>query len=413
MNRRVVITGVGAITPVGNDPGTFWQNILAGKSGISKLTRFETKDFQSQIAGEIKDFEPTEFIDPREVRRLDLYTQYALVATIQACKQANIDKDTFPPERAGVIIASGIGGINTLLDQHEVLLNRGNRRVSPFLIPMMIPDIASAHISMMFDMRGPNFSVVSACASGAHAIGESFLMIKQNRADVMIAGGAEAPIHPMALAGFCNARALSTRNDDPQSASRPFDKDRDGFVISEGAGTVILEELESARNRNAPILAEIVGYCATGDAYHITAPHPEAVGAIQAMKQAIAEAGITPDDIDYINTHGTSTPAGDIAECKAIKAVFGSCEKKPIVNSTKSMIGHLLGAAGGVELIASIMSLNTGWIHPSINIKNLEPECEGLNIAYQKIQANPKYAISNSFGFGGHNAAIVLKKWDE
>ncbi len=408
----MVITGVGAVTPLGNDPDTFWENLLAGKSGIGLVTRFDASNYQSRLAGEVKDFDPTRYIEPKEAKRIDPYAQYAIYAAAQACEQAGIEKGTYPPERIGVLIASGIGGINTLLSQYEVLLNRGNRRVSPFVIPMMIPDIASALVSMRYDARGPNFAIVSACASGAHAIGEAFMMIKTGRADAIITGGAEAPIHPMAYAGFANARALSTRNDDPEHASRPFDRDLDGFVIAEGAGVVVLEELESAKKRGAKILAEIVGYSATGDAYHITAPHPDALGAIAAMREALQMAGIAPEEVDYINTHGTSTPAGDVAEARAIKAVFGTGEK-PIINSTKSMTGHMLGAAGGAELVATVMSLTTGWIHPSVNIENLEPEAEGLNIAREKIKADPRVAISNSFGFGGHNAAIVVKKFEE
>ncbi|HDG68192.1 MAG TPA: beta-ketoacyl-[acyl-carrier-protein] synthase II [candidate division Zixibacteria bacterium] len=413
MKRRVVITGVGAVTPLGNDPETFWNNLLEGKSGVGRVTRFDVSGYQSQIAGEVKDFDISAYVDPKEARRWDLYAQYAFAAASQACRQAKIEPDTFPPDRAGVIIASGIGGITTLLSQYEVLLKRGNRRVSPFVIPMMIPDIASALVSMKYNMRGPNFAIVSACASGAHAIGESFHMIRSGRADVIITGGSEAPVHPLAFAGFGNARALSTRNDDPEHASRPFDRDRDGFVVAEGAGIVVLEELESAKRRGAPILAEVVGYSATGDAYHITAPHPDALGAIAAMKNALADAGLSPEQVDYINTHGTSTPAGDVAEARAIKALFGTGENSPIINSTKSMTGHMLGAAGGAELVATVMTLVTGWVHPSINIENLDPEAEGLNIAREKIKTDPKVAISNSFGFGGHNATIVVKKYEE
>lgn len=410
VNRRVVVTGMGIISPLGNDIDTYWGNLLAGKSGIGHLTRFEPGDMPSRIAGEVKDFAPEFFgIDPKVARRLDLYTQYALASAIAACKQAKIEKGSLEPTNAGVLIGSGIGGIDTLLTQHSVLLEKGHRRVSPFLIPMMISDIASAYVAIEFDLRGPNFATVSACASGAHAIGESFVMIKDGRADVMITGGAEAPLLPLAFAGFCAARALSTRNDDPTTASRPFDKDRDGFVMSEGAGVLVLEELEHAKNRGAEILAEVVGYCATGDAYHITAPHPDGLGAKESMLGALKSAGLSPSDVEYINTHGTSTDVGDVAEAKAIRDVFGD---RPWVNSTKSMIGHLLGAAGAVELIATIKTLQTGWIHPSINIFNLEPQCEGIKIAREPVKADPKIALSNSFGFGGHNATIVLKKWE-
>ncbi len=413
MKRRVVISGVGAITPLGNDPITFWNNLLSGKSSAGALTRFDGSEFPSRIAAEVKEFDPSEYMDFKEARRIDLFAQYAIVASAQACKQAKVENNSFDPQRAGVIIGSGIGGITTLLSNYKTLLERGPRRVSPFVIPMMISDIASALVSIRYNMRGPNFTTTSACASGAHAIGESFIMVRDGRADIMITGGAEAPLHPLAYAGFCSAKALTTRNDDPEHASRPFDKDRDGFLMAEGAGILVLEELESAKRRGAPILAEVIGYAATGDAFHITAPHEEGAGAAESMQKAIADAQITPEDVDYINTHGTSTPAGDVGECKAISKVFGTGKNRPLINSTKSMIGHTLGAAGGVELVASTMSLKSGWIHPSINIENFDEACKGLAIVQEKIEAKPKIAISNSFGFGGHNATIVLKKWEE
>ncbi len=412
MRRRVVITGVGAVTPLGNDVDTFWSNLLAGESGAGPLTRFDASNLPSRIAAEVKDFDPSEYIDPKEARRLDLFAQYAIVAAEQACRQAGLTPNGYDPQRGGVLIGSGIGGITTLLDQHKVLLERGPRRVSPFLIPMMISDIASALISIRYNLRGPNYTTTSACASGTHAIGNSYLAIREGRADLMVTGGSEAPLHPLAYAGFCAARALTTRNDDPKRASRPFDKDRDGFLMAEGAGVLVLEELESAKRRGAPILAEIIGYAETGDAYHITAPHEDGLGAVEVMQKAIADAGLTPGDIDYVNAHGTSTPAGDISEAKALKKVFGTNSGKPLINSSKSMIGHLLGAAGAVELIATVMSLKSGWVHPSINIENLEPECEGLNIVQEKVEAKPKIALSNSFGFGGHNATIIVKKWE-
>mgnify|MGYP000035219001 CR=1 FL=1 len=413
MTRRVVITGVGAVTPIGNDPETFWNNLLAGESGAQRVDRFDISPYPSQIAGLVKDFDPKDYIDPKESRRLDLYAQYAIVAACQACEMAKLEPNKYDPERGGVLIGSGIGGIITLLNQHDILNSRGPRRVSPFLIPMMISDIASAIVAIRYNLRGPNFTTVSACASGAHAIGESYRMIKEGIVDLMITGGAEAPIHPLAFAGFCAARALTTRNDAPKRASRPFDRDRDGFLMAEGAGIIVIETLDSAKKRGAEIIAEIIGYAATGDAYHITAPHPDGLGAIESMRKAIESAGMKPDDVDYINTHGTSTPAGDVSECKAIKAVFGTNSSKPLINSTKSMTGHMLGAAGAAELIATALTLKTGWIHPSINIENIEPECEGLNIVTEKTKADPKVAISNSFGFGGHNCTIVLKKWEE
>ncbi|MCD6417619.1 beta-ketoacyl-ACP synthase II [bacterium] len=412
MARRVVISGVGAVTPVGNDPDTFWKNLLSGVSGAGPLTRFDDYEFPSQIAAEVKDFDPSNYIDGKEARRIDLFAQYAIVASAQACEQAKIEKNSIDPQRAGVLIGSGIGGITTLLTNYRTLLERGPRRVSPFVIPMMIPDIASALVSIRYNMRGPNFTTVSACASGAHAIGESFRMVRDGVADLMITGGAEAPLHPLAYAGFCAAKALTTRNDDPKRASRPFDRDRDGFLMAEGAGILILEELESAKKRGAPILAEVIGYASTGDAFHITAPHEDGTGAAESMKKALEDAKIKPEDVDYINTHGTSTPAGDIGECKAIVQVFGRGKEKPLINSTKSMIGHTLGAAGGVELVATALSLKSGWIHPSINIENFDEACGGLAIVQEKVEAKPKIAISNSFGFGGHNATIVLKKWE-
>lgn len=411
--KRVVITGVGAVTPLGNDVDTFWENLLSGKSGAGVVSHFDASDFPSHIAAEVKDFDPSDHINPKEARRLDLFAQYAIVSAVQAYEQSGIDNDSYDPARAGVLIGSGIGGISTLLGQYEVLLERGHRRVSPFLIPMMISDIAPALVSIRYNLRGPNYSTTSACASGAHAIGEAFRIVREGRADMMIAGGTEAPIHPLAFAGFCAARALTTRNDDPEHASRPFDRDRDGFLIAEGAGCIVIEELECARARGASILAEIVGYAATGDAFHITAPHEDGTGAYEAMQKAIADAGISPEDVDYINTHGTSTPAGDVGECKAISKLFGRGNEKPIINSSKSMIGHMLGAAGAAELIAAIMTVKSGWIHPSINIDNLDPDCAGLNITQEKVEAKPIIALSNSFGFGGHNATIVIKRWDE
>ncbi len=411
--RRVVITGAGAITPLGNDLESFFEKLLAGESAAGPITRFDPKDIPSRIAAEVVDFDSSAYMDAKEARRMDLYAQYAVAASVLACQQARVDQNSFDPQRCGVLIASGIGGINTLLEQYLIFLEKGARKVSPFLIPMMIPDIASALVSIRYNLRGANYAIASACASGAHAIGESFLMVRDGRADAMITGGAEAPLHPLAFAGFCSARALTTRNDDPKRASRPFDKDRDGFLIGEGAGIIVIEELEHARRRGAPILAEILGYAATGDAYHITAPHEEGLGAIESMRKALEDAQIKPADVDYINSHGTSTPTGDVAECRAIAKVFGENGKKPIVNSTKSMIGHLLGAAGAVELIVCMMSLRTGWIHPSINIDNLDEGCSSINIAMQKVELKPIIALSNSFGFGGHNATIILRKWQE
>ncbi len=412
MSNRVVITGAGAITPIGNDPETFWHNLLMGKSGAGKVTRFDVTDMPSKISGEVKNFDPTVSIDLKEARRLDLFAQFAIVASEQAFKNAGLTSDSINPKKTGVIIGSGIGGIITLLDNYKILLERGVRKVSPFAIPMMISDIASALVAIRYNLRGPNYCTTSACASGAHAIGEAYRMVHEGVADIMIAGGSEAPIHPLAYSAFCKAKALTTRNDYPTCASRPFDMDRDGFLIAEGAGILIIEKLENARSREAEILAEIIGYKANADAFHITAPHPEGLGAMESMFGAIESANINVEDIDYINAHGTSTLAGDISELKAIKTVFGTNKGKPIINSTKSMVGHLLGAAGAIELIATIMTLKTGIIHASINLENPIPECEGLNITTENITAHPRIAISNSFGFGGHNATIVLKKWE-
>ncbi len=409
--RRVVITGMGTLNPCGNNVETFWQNILSGKSGITENTRIDATEFSSKIAGMVKDFDPAYYIDAKEARRFDLYAQYAVAAAIMALRDAGIAENEISPEKVGVIVGSGIGGINTLLDNYKVMFEKGAKRVSPFTIPMMIPDMASALISMRYNFRGPNYTSVSACASAIHSMGECFNVIRRGDADFMITGGAEAPLHPLSIAGFCNAKALSTRNDDPQTASRPFDRDRDGFVIAEGAGILVFEALDSALSRGATIYAEILGYAATGDAYHITAPHPDGLGATEAMRKAIADAGLNIADIDYVNTHGTSTDVGDIAECAALQKVFGTNTTKPYINSTKSMTGHVLGAAGAIELIACAKTLQTGWIHPSTNIFELEPGCTGVNIVREKLFAEPKIALSNSFGFGGHNGCMVIRKW--
>jgi 3-oxoacyl-[acyl-carrier-protein] synthase II len=411
--RRVVITGMGIVSPLGNDVETYWDNIIAGKSAGCNVTRFDTSAFSCHIAAEVNDFDASSLIDAKEIRRIDLFAQYAIVAAQSAYKSAKLDTYAHNPSRCGVIIGSGIGGITTLLDGHTALVEKGPRRVSPFLIPMMIPDVAAGLISIRYNFRGPNFSVVSACASSSHSIGTSFDLIRNNRADIILTGGAEAPIIPLSFAGFCSARAITTNNDNPLTASCPFDKDRDGFLIGEGSGILVLEEYHHAKARGAKIYAELVGYGASGDAFHITSPHEEGLGAIESMKMAILDAGIFPSEIDYVNTHGTSTPVGDIAECKAIGQVFGSGKVTPYVNSTKSMIGHLLGAAGAVELITCIQSLIYNEVHPTINIKNLDPDCANVNIITKRTPAYVEYALSNSFGFGGHNATLIVKKWTE
>jgi 3-oxoacyl-[acyl-carrier-protein] synthase II len=409
MKRRVVVTGLGVISPVGNSVEEFWGNLKNGVSGIGKVTRFDATEFSTKIAGEVKNFDPSKYIDKKEARRLDLTEQYAIVAAQQAFDDASLGSDSLDPERAGVVVGSGIGGIDTFEKQHAILLNQGPNRVSPFFIPMMIIDMSAGLISIRFHFKGPNYATVSACASGAHAIADAFKIIQREDAEVMITGGSEATITPASMAGFCSARAMSTRNDEPQRASRPFDKQRDGFVMGEGAGMMILESLEHAQKRGARIYAEVLGVGMSADAYHITAPAPGGEGAIRAMRLALKDADFSPESIDYINTHGTSTDLGDMTECQAIKAVFGEHAFKIPLNSTKSMIGHLLGAAGAVELVATVKSLQEGILHPTINYEFPDPECDLDFVPNQKREANLKTAISNSFGFGGHNITVAVK----
>jgi len=411
MRRRVVVTGMGVVSPLGKIVKEFWEALLSAKNGIKLIDRFDVSQFPTKIAGLIDDFHPEERIDPKELKRMDLVTQYALYATYEAILDAGLSEGKFDPYRAGVIFSSGIGGIKTLEEEVIKLKEQGPRRVSPFLVPMMIVDITPGHISMRYGFKGPNYSVVSACASSAHAIGDAYRLIKYGDADIVISGGAEAPITPIGLAGFCSMRALSTRNDEPEKASRPFDKERDGFVMAEGAGAVVLEELEHALKRGAKIYAEVVGYGATADAYHITAPHPEGEGAVNSMRLAIEEAGISPEEVSYINAHGTSTQLNDAAETKAIKKLFGEYAYKIPVSSTKSMTGHLLGAAGAVEFIATVMSVYTDKVHPTRNYEFPDPECDLDYVpgTYRELTVN--YALSNSFGFGGHNASLLVKKY--
>ncbi|MBN2543460.1 beta-ketoacyl-ACP synthase II [bacterium] len=409
-NRRVVITGMGTVNPLGNDIDSYWNNLITGKSGIGLITRFDTTDYKTQIAGEVKNFDPTKYIPEKKARRTDIYTQYALYSSFEAINDSGLDLAKIDSDRAGVIIGTGIGGISTLYDQHNVLMTKGPSRISPFLIPMMIADIASGETAIQFGFKGPNFTTTSACASSAHAIGTSYELIKSGYADLMITGGSEAPLVPISLAGFCAARSLSQKNDTPKEASSPFDKNRDGFVMSEGAGIILLEELQHALQRSAHIYAEVCGTAFTADAYHLTAPHPEGDGAYKVMLNALNNSGITPEDLDYINCHGTSTVLGDIAEAKAINKLFEGKSCKVRTSSTKSMTGHLLGAAAAVETIATVKTLNTGIIHPTINYKTPDPECDidvTPNIAVEKEVG---YALLNSFGFGGHNASFVIKK---
>jgi 3-oxoacyl-[acyl-carrier-protein] synthase II len=411
MKRRVVVTGMGVISPIGNSVEEFWNNLKEGVSGIDKLTRFDASEFSTKIAAEVKNFDPLKYIDKKESRRLDLTEQYAIATSQQAFDDANLGSDSLDPETAGVVVGSGIGGIDTFEKQHAILLKQGPNRVSPFFIPMMIIDMSAGLISMRFNFKGPNYATVSACASGANAIADAFRIIQRGDAEVMITGGSEATVTPASMAGFCSARAMSTRNDEPQKASRPFDKQRDGFVMGEGAGMMILESLEHAQKRGAKIYAEIIGVGMSADAYHITAPAPGGEGAIRSMKLTLKDAGLSPESVDYINSHGTSTDLGDLTECQAIKAVFGEHAYKIPVNSTKSMIGHLLGAAGAVELAATIKSMEEGILHPTINYEFPDPECDLDFVPNQKRKADIKTAFSNSFGFGGHNITIAVKKF--
>lgn len=412
MKRRVVITGVGVISPVGNDAETFWKSLLEGKSGIDKITSFDASDYPTQIAGEVKNFEPEQYMDKREVRRTDRYVQFALAAAKMALQDAKLEITDEMAEQVGVYIGSGIGGLATWEDQHQVLMEKGPRRVSPFFIPMMIANMASGLVSIEFGAKGPTSSAITACATGTNAIGDAFRLIQHGHANVMITGGAEATIRPMAMAGFCAMKAMSTRNDEPQKASRPFDRDRDGFVMGEGAGILILEELEHAKKRGATIIAEVIGYGMSADAHHITAPSPGGEGAARCMRMALRDAEVAPEAVGYINAHGTSTDQGDIAETMAIKAVFGEHAYKLAVSSTKSMTGHLLGATGGIEAIATAFALRDQVLPPTINLEHPDPECDLDYVPHVARKADVDVAISNTFGFGGHNATIVLKRYE-
>lgn len=400
---------MGILAPNGTGLSPFWDALKSGRSGIGRISAFDPSEFTSQIAGEISDFDPLEYIEKKDAKRMDRYCQFAVAATKMALQDAELTIDGGSGDRTGVLIGSGVGGTLTWEEQHKTLLERGPGRVSPFFIPMMIADMASGMVSMIFGAKGPNFAIVSACATSNHAIGEAAKTVARGDADVMIAGGSEAAVSPMSLAGFCSARALSTRNDEPERASRPFDKDRDGFVVGEGCGIVILESEDHAVNRGAEILAELAGYGATADAYHITAPAPDGDGAVRSMRAAIEDARLQPEDIDYINAHGTSTPPNDKTETMAIKVVFGDGAKQIPISSTKSMIGHLLGAAGGAELIATILTMQHGIIAPTVNYETPDPECDLDYVPNEAREAKVSCAMSNSFGFGGHNASLVVK----
>lgn len=411
MKQRVVITGMGVMTSLGHDLETFWGNLLAGKSGVGPIELFDVSEYPTRIAAEIKDFNPEQYFDKKEARRMDRFVQFAVAASLSALKDAglNVKEDT-DAERVGVYVGSGIGGLSTWEEQHKILLEKGPKRVSPFFIPMMIANMASGQISMMTGAKGPNSTAVTACATGTHSIGDSYKMIQRGDADVMICGGAEATISPTGVAGFCALRAMSTRNDEPARASRPFDTDRDGFVMGEGSGILILESLEHAQKRGAKIYGEVIGYGMSGDAYHMTDPDPD--GAARCMVKAIKDAGIAPEEIDYINAHGTSTPVGDRSETTAIKKAFGDHAYKLAVSSTKSMTGHLLGAAGGVEALICGLTLKHGMIAPTINLENQDPECDLDYVPNTPRKADVNIVMSNSFGFGGHNATIILKKFE-
>ncbi|MCJ8005994.1 beta-ketoacyl-ACP synthase II [Lederbergia wuyishanensis] len=411
MKRRVVVTGIGAVSPVGNDALESWQNVIAGKSGIGPLTRLDPDQYSAKVAAEVKDFDIEKYVERKEARKMDRFTHYAIAAALMAVEDAKLKIDDSNAERIGVWVGSGIGGMETFEQQFETFQKRGYRRVSPFFVPMMIPDMATGQISIYLGAKGVNSCTVTACATGTNSIGDAFKVIQRGDADAMIAGGAEAPITQMSVAGFCANTALST-NPDPQTASRPFDLNRDGFVIGEGAGIVILEELEHALSRGAHIYAEIVGYGSTGDAHHITAPAPGGEGGVRAMRIALQDGGLAPEDIDYINAHGTSTPYNDKYETMAIKEVFGEHAYKLAVSSTKSMTGHLLGAAGGVEAIFSVMAIKEGILPPTMNYVTPDPECDLDYVANEARKANVKAVLSNSLGFGGHNATIAFKKYE-
>jgi len=411
MKRRVVITGLGTVTPVGLNVASLWENLVAGNSGISLIEKFDTTDFTSKIAGEIKNFKPEEYFEKKEIKKLDLYTQFALVAAREAMKDAGLTPGTFNPDRAGCVMGAGIGGIWTFQEETEKYFNKGAKRVSPFFIPKMISNIAAGHIAIDNNLKAINFNVVSACASANHAIGTSLRAIQYGDADIIISGGAEAAVNPMAMAGFCAMKALSTRNDEPTRASRPFDKERDGFVMSEGAGMIVLEELEHALARGANIYAELVGYGASCDAFHVTAPAEGGEGSARAIDFAIKDGGLTPQDVDYINAHGTSTPLNDKNETAAIKLVFGAHAANLAINSTKSMVGHMLGAAAGIEAVVCCLSIRDSKVHQTLNYENLDPDCDLNYTPNNTIDKIVNVAVSNSLGFGGHNSAIVIKKF--
>jgi len=412
MKNRVVITGMGIVSPIGIGIKNFEEALFAGKSGVTRITHFDASSYPSQIAGEVKNFDPRNYFSPKEAKRMDRFTQFGVAAAEEAIKGAEIDFKKEDLGKTGILVGSGVGGLSTIEREETVLIKKGPQRVSPFLIPMLITDMVSAQIAIRYKFTGPNFSISTACATGTHSIGEAFKIIQRGDAKAMIAGGAEAAVTPLGLAGFCSMRALSTRNGEPTKASRPFDRERDGFVVGEGAGIVVLEELERAKRRGAFIWGEITGFGMSADAYHVTQPLMNGKGLMEAMAMALKDARISCEDVDYINAHGTSTVYNDKVETQAIKSLFKSFARKIPVSSTKSMTGHLLGASGGVELIASLFALNKGIIPPTINYKNPDPECDLDYVPNKAREVKIKVALSNSMGFGGHNAVLVIRKFE-
>jgi len=411
MRRRVVITGAGVISPVGNTIEQFWDSLINGRSGIRRLTHFDVSRYSSQVAGTVEDFKPEDYFSSKEARRMDRFVQLALAASKMALESSGIDLDRTDLERVGVLIGSGVGGMTTIEDQHIIFLEKGPRRLSPFFIPMLIANMASGVVAMNFGLKGPNSAVCTACATGTHAIGDAYRIIERDEADAILAGGSEAALTPIGFGGFCAMRALTTsRNDDPERASRPFDRTRDGFVMSEGAGVVALEELEHARKRGAKIWGEVVGYGMSADAYHMTAPAPDGDGALRSMRAALRSAGISPDAVSYINAHGTSTPLNDKLETEAVKSLFGDHAYKLAISSTKSHMGHLLGASGGVEAIATLLAIDNGVVPPTVNYEEPDPECDLDYVPNTAREMAVEYAMSNSFGFGGTNATLVFKR---
>lgn len=411
--RRVVITGLGAISPVGLDVATTMEALYAGRSSAGTVSQFDATALPTRIACEVRDFDPGLYMERKDAKRADRFCQFAVAAAREAVTQAQVPGTSVDPNRIGVVLGSGIGGMDTYEKQHQILLEKGPSRVSPFFVPMMILDMAPGLVSMQLGLKGPNFSAVSACASAANAIGTAFMLIQAGHADAIVTGGSEATVTPMTMAGFCSMKAMSERNDDPATASRPFDAGRDGFVMGEGAGIIVLEELTSARRRGATIFGEMIGFGMTGDAYHMTAPSPDGEGAARSMAAALRMAGVSPDAVDYINAHGTSTPYNDKNETQAIKAVFGAHVSRLKVSSTKSMVGHLLGASGGLEAVISVHTLGSGKVPPTINQLERDPECDLDYVPNKAVACDVRYALSNSFGFGGHNVSLLFRKYQE